>query len=206
MTESSSGSICTLLPRKTAAESITARMMFGYAEHRQMWPARAAFTWSSFGLGFLSRSPFAVTTHPAVQKPQSAATRIWPMRCNGCRFFSSPTPSMVRIFLPTASVAKVWQEYSGVPSTSTLQAPQLARFQLRLVPVRPSFIEITSHNVVRASYSAGYSLPLTRKDAFSFANGFGNAGRVVGAANNVSPVTAVSTTPDPAALRKFLRE
>ena len=75
-----------------------------------MWPASAAFTWSTFGLGFLSSSAFAVTTHPAVQKPQSAATRVWPMRCNGCRFFSSPTPSMVRIFLPTASVARVWQE------------------------------------------------------------------------------------------------
>src|SRR6266849_1477243 len=186
MTESISGWICILFPRKTAAASSTVRMMCGYAEQRQVWPARAAFTWSSFGLGFLSRSPFAVTIHPAVQKPQSAATRIWPTRCNGCRFFSSPTPSMVRIFLPAASVDKVWQEYSGVPSTSTLHAPQLARLQLRLVPVIPSFIEITSHKVVRASYSAEYVLPFTKNTAFSLAKDLGRAGRAVGAAASLS--------------------
>ncbi len=62
-----------------------------------------------------------------------------------------------------------------MPSTSTLHAPQLARLQLRLVPVRPSFIEITSHKVVRASYSAAYVLPLTMNEAFSLANGVGKA-------------------------------
>ena len=112
---------------------------------------------------------------------------------------------MVRIFRPTASVAKVWHEYSGVPSTNTLQAPQLARLQLRLVPVSPSFIEITSHKVVRASYSAAYGLPLTRNDASSLAKGTA-ADEGVGAAFSVSPVTVVRTTPDPAALRKSLRE
>ena len=71
-----SGSTSVLLPRNTAAESITARMIFGYAAQRQMWPARAAFTSSSLGLRFLSSSPFAVTTQPAVQKPQSAAMRV----------------------------------------------------------------------------------------------------------------------------------
>ena len=35
-----------------------------------------AFTSSSLGLRSLSSSPFAVTTQPAVQKPQSAAMRV----------------------------------------------------------------------------------------------------------------------------------
>jgi len=63
-------------PRSTAAESITVRTMAGYAAHLQMWPASARFTWSSEGLAVVSRSAFAVTTHPAVQKPHSAAWRV----------------------------------------------------------------------------------------------------------------------------------
>ncbi len=205
MIDSADGSIAAWLPRNTAAESITARMIFGYAAQRQMWPASAAFTSSAEGLAFLSSSPFAVTIHPAVQKPQSAATRVWAMRCSGCKFFSSPMPSMVRIFLPAASVAKVWQEYRGVPSTSTLHAPQLALLQLRFVPVRPALTAITSHSVVRASYSATNCLPLMRNGAFSRVIAEGSAG-AADARKTVSPPTAVRTTPDPAAFRKFLRE
>jgi hypothetical protein len=89
-----------------------------------------------------------------------------------------------------------------------LQAPQLARLQLRLVPVRPSFIEITSHKVVRASYSAAYVLPLTMNEAFSVAKGAGSRleGDEIACPTIVPGVTVVSTIPDPAALRKSRRE
>src|SRR5437870_1697092 len=173
-----------------------------------MCPARASFTWSTVGLLFLSNSALAVTIQPGVQNPQSAATYMWPTRCSGCRLRSSPSPSTVRIFLPTTSVASVWQEYSGMPSTTTLQAPQLPRLQLRLVPVSPSFTAMTSHNVVRASYSAEYGFPLIVKDPVSFVIGVGIASGGAAAAAVRAPVpTVVNTTaPEPAAFKKFLRE
>ena len=40
-----------------------------------------------------------------------------------------------------------------MPSITTVQTPQVARLQLRTVPVSPIFSEITSHSVVRASCS-----------------------------------------------------
>src|SRR5207302_2665783 len=112
------------------------------------------------------------------------------------------------IFLPTTSVASVWQEYSGMPSTTTLQAPQLPRLQLRLVPVSPSFTAMTSHNVVRASYSAEYGFPLIVKDPVSFVIGVGIASGGAAAAAVRAPVpTVVNTTaPEPAAFKKFRRE
>jgi hypothetical protein len=68
-------------------------------------------------------------------------------------------------------------------------------------------MEITSHRVVRASYSAAYVLPLTINEAFSLANGPAiGRGAGAGAAISVSPATLVSTIPDPAALRKSLLE
>src|SRR5262245_44793155 len=171
-----------------------------------MCPASASFTWSTLGLLFLSNSAFAVTIQPGVQNPQSAATYMCPIRCNGCRFRSSPRPSTVNIFLPTTSVASVWQEYSGVPSTITLQAPQLPRLQLRLVPVSPSFTAMTSHNVVRASYSAEYGLPLITKDPVSFVIGVGIASGAAAAVRAPVPTVVNTTAPEPAAFRKFLRE
>src|SRR5579862_2943747 len=97
----------------------------------------------------------------------------------------------------------------GTPSTSTLHAPQLARLQLRLVPVSPALIAITSQRVVRASYSAAKGFPLMRNVDFSCVMGEGSAGAAeagVAARKMPSPPTAVRTTPDPAAFRKFLRE
>src|SRR5580692_2313233 len=43
---------------------------------------------------------------------------------------------------------------------TTVQTPQVARLQLRTVPVSPIFSEITSHNVVRTSCSTVCGVPL----------------------------------------------
>jgi hypothetical protein len=67
-------------------------------------------------------------------------------------------------------------------------------------------MEITSHSVVRASYSAARGFPFIRKVDFSLTIGVGSLYGEVGAAMITSPPTAVSTMPDPAACRKFLRE
>src|SRR5437867_13399514 len=94
-----------------------------------------------------------------------------------------------------------------MPSTMTLQAPQLPRLQLRFVPVNPSFTAMTSHNVVRASYSAEYGLPLMTNDPVSFVIGVGIASGAATAVVRAPVPTVVNTTaPEPAAFRKFLRE
>src|SRR5438034_833447 len=58
-------------PRRTLPVSMTVRIIEEYAAHRQICPASADFTSSTDGLRFLSSRDFAVTSHPAVQKPQS---------------------------------------------------------------------------------------------------------------------------------------
>src|SRR6478609_1063279 len=93
-----------------------------------------------------------------------------------------------------------------MPSTMTLHAPQLPRLQLRFVPVNPTFTAMTSHNVVRASYSAEYGLPLITKDPVSFVIGVGIASGAAPAVRAPAPTVVNTTAPEPAAFRKFLRE
>jgi hypothetical protein len=78
--------------------------------------------------------------------------------------------------------------------------------QLLVVPVSPRFTATTSHNVVRASYSATSGLPLTMNVAFSFVIGTGGPTGTSGAAKSPSAPNAVSAIPDAAALTKCLRE
>src|SRR5438445_4155483 len=98
-----------------------------------------------------------------------------------------------------------------MPSTTTLQAPQLPRLQLRLVPVIPSFTAMTSHRVVRASYSAEYGFPLIVKLPVSFvmgveiASGDGAEGAAT-AACVPTPTVVKAAAPVPAAFRKLRRE
>jgi hypothetical protein len=78
--------------------------------------------------------------------------------------------------------------------------------QLRFVPVKPNFTAMTSHSVVRASYSAEYGFPLMLKEPVSFVIGVGIARGDATALSVPAPTVVSATAPDPAALRKFLRE
>ena len=51
------------------------------------------------------------------------------------RMVAAAQPSMVVIFLPTASFAEVWQERTATPSRCTVQAPHRPAPQPNLVPV-----------------------------------------------------------------------
>src|SRR3954447_10447894 len=51
----------------------------------------------------------------------------------------------------------------GVPSITTVQTPQVARLQLRTVPVSPTCSEMTSQSVVRTSCSTLWVAPLRLK-------------------------------------------
>src|SRR5262249_3932962 len=87
-----------------------------------------------------------------------------------------------------------------------LQAPQLPRLQLRFVPVSPNFTAMTSHSVVRASYSAEYGLPLIVKVLVSFVIGVGIASGAATASCTPALTVVTATAPAPAAFRKFRRE
>ena len=69
-----------------------------------------------------------------------------------------------------------------MPSITTVQTPQVARLQLRTVPVSPIFSEITSHSVVRASCSTVCGVPLRLKveDIAVIAPGSGAADAAAG--------------------------
>jgi len=47
-----------------------------------------------------------------------------------------PSPSTVVMRLPWAEIASTVQEYTGLPSISVVQEPQVARSQTFLAPVR----------------------------------------------------------------------
>ena len=93
-----------------------------------------------------------------------------------------------------------------MPSTSTLHAPQLARLQLRLVPVRPNFMAITSHKRRARFIFGGVRLAVDDERRFLPGHRRRKRQRSCGRRKTVSPPTTVRATPEPAAFRKFLRE
>ena len=74
---------------------------------------------------------------PGVQKPHCSASSAMNAFCTGC---SRPgdTPSTVVTVLPATRRAGIRQLTMGVPSTSTVHAPQTPDPQTNLVPVSPA--------------------------------------------------------------------
>src|SRR4029453_819810 len=77
----------------------------------------------------------------------------------------------------------------------------------RFVPVIPSLTAITSHSVVRVSYSAGYTFPLMLKELVSLLIAVGTlGGGGTARATAVPTLDVTATAPTPPAFIKFLRE
>src|SRR5581483_4714177 len=57
--------------------------------------------------------------------------------CTGCSVPFDEMPSIVSTARPSQATARVMHEYTGRPSTSTVQAPQSPSLQTFFVPVRP---------------------------------------------------------------------
>src|SRR5208283_1408763 len=80
---------------------------------------------SSEGLLFSCKSLYARTIMPGVQKPHCSPCISRKPSCRACSVPSAfAIPSMVRMSAPFACTAKTVQDFTDLPSRSTVQAPQ----------------------------------------------------------------------------------
>ena len=121
-----------------AAQS-TDLTMFSYPVHRQTWPDIASRTSSSVGSGLRSSSHRAVIIMPGVQKPHCSP---WQAANPSWTGSSTPlpvaSPSTVVTRRPSAMTASTVQDFTGVSSSHTTQAPQLDVSQPQCEPVSRS--------------------------------------------------------------------
>ena len=99
---------------------------------------------------------------PGVQKPHC---RPCIMRKPSCSADSVPSalamPSMVVMSLPSACTANMVQDFTDMPSISTVQAPQWVVSQPIWVPVSTRFSRMKCTKSVRGSTRPSTSAPLT---------------------------------------------
>jgi hypothetical protein len=109
--------------------------MFSYPVQRQTWPDIASRTCSSDGSGWWSSSQRAVMIMPGVQKPHCSPWQAANAACTGSRTVPRARPSMVVTRCPSAMTASTVQDFTGVSSSHTTQAPQLDVSQPQCEPV-----------------------------------------------------------------------
>jgi hypothetical protein len=102
---------------------------------RQTWPDIASLTSSSVGSGLLSSSQRAVIIMPAVQKPHCSPWQAAKASCTGSSRAGVASPSTVVTRRPSAMTARTVQDFTGVSSSQTTQAPQLDVSQPQCEPV-----------------------------------------------------------------------
>ena len=80
---------------------------------------------ASVGEGFSCSRRCARVIMPGVQKPHCSPCISRKASCNTCSLPSGAAmPSMVRTSAPEAWTAKIVQDFTDLPSISTVQAPQ----------------------------------------------------------------------------------
>jgi hypothetical protein len=117
---------------------------------------------ASVGLGFSFSSRCARMIMPGVQKPHCRPCII---RKPSCSAESEPSalamPSMVMISEPWACTANMVQDFTDMPSISTVQAPQWVVSQPIWVPVICRFSRMKCTSSVRGSTRPSTSAPFT---------------------------------------------
>ncbi len=141
--------------RLARATSSTALTMPSYPVQRQRFPESAMRTSSSLGLGVARSRAVAEMSIPGVQKPH------WTPPCSrnaACSGLSSPpaaSPSIVVTSRPSAWSARYEQAFTGLPSSSIMQAPHSESSQPSFDPVRPTASRTASSSDVPGSSSTG---------------------------------------------------
>src|SRR2546426_2427590 len=126
-----------------------------------MFPEMAHRPSSSDGSALRSSSALPTSIIPGVQKPHwrpcSSLNATW----TGSSSAPAASPSTVVTSRPSACTPNTVQDFTGVPSSSTVHAPQLVVSQPSWVPVRPNASLMRWTRRRRGSTSAVRSLPLT---------------------------------------------
>src|SRR3954471_8144949 len=115
----------------------------------------------SSGCGLRSSRARAVSIIPGVQKPHCSPCSSMKPCCTGSSVPPSARPSTVRTSCPAVIAASWVQDFTGSPSTSTTQVPQLLVSHPQWVPVRPSVSRRKCTSSSRGSTSRATSVPLT---------------------------------------------
>src|SRR5229473_4187108 len=117
---------------------------------------------SSLGLGFSCSRRYPRVIMPGVQKPHCRPCISRKPSCSACSVPSAAAiPSMVRRLPPSACTAKSVQDFTDLPSRSTVQAPQWLVSQPICGPVKLSCSRRKWMRRVRGSTSPSTALPLT---------------------------------------------
>ena len=107
---------------------------------------------------------------PGVQKPHCSPCISRKPSCRACSVPSAfAMPSMVRMSAPFACTANTVQDFTDLPSRSTVQAPQWLVSQPICGPVRFSCSRRKWMSSVRGSTSASIGLPLTFMETWDLA-------------------------------------
>jgi hypothetical protein len=134
--------------------------------HRQIWPDIASRTSAAVGSGLRSSSQRAVIIIPGVQNPHWSPWHAAKPSCTGSRALPRARPSTVVTRLPSVIAASTVQDFTGISSSHTTQAPQLEVSQPQCEPVRPSSSRRKWMSSSRGSIVAEYSVPLTVRVSF----------------------------------------
>ena len=110
--------------------------MFSYPVHRQTCPEMASLTSAGDGSGLWSSSQRAVMIMPGVQNPHCSPWQSAKACCTGSSAPPRAMPSTVVTRRPSAITASTVQDFTGVSSSHTTQAPQLDVSQPQCEPVR----------------------------------------------------------------------
>src|SRR5262245_27279786 len=126
-----------------------------------MFPEIAHRISSSLGSGFCSRSAAATSIIPGVQKPHCSPCSSLKARCSTCDAPSELSPSTVVTAWPSAWTASRVHDFTGVPSRSTVHAPQCVVSHPMCVPVSSTVLRTKSTSSRRGSTWCRCSVPLT---------------------------------------------
>ena len=91
---------------------------------------------------------------PGVQNPHCSPCSSLKPSCSGCSSLAVARPSTVVISRPSTWTASIVHDFTGLPSTCTVHAPQLVVSQPMCVPVSPSPRRIRCDSSSRGSTSA----------------------------------------------------
>src|ERR1700682_4338445 len=134
--------------------------MLWYPVQRQRLPSSPTRISRSVGFGLRSSSCLAAMIIPGVQKPHCRPCSSQNACCRGCKVVPLARPSMVVISAPSAWTAKMVQDLTLCPSTSTVHAPQLLVPQPTWVPVSPASSRMYCTSSSRGSTSCSCLAPL----------------------------------------------
>ncbi len=129
---------------------------------------------------------------PGVQKPHCRPCISRKPSCSACSVPpGSAMPSMVSIEAPSACTANMVQDFTDLPSRSTVQAPQWLVSQPICEPVRPRSSRRKWISRVRGSTSPSTGWPLTVMDTWVLAicSSFSSARARLGALESAQSIT-----------------